>query len=353
MEPESAADAHPACFVHAGTHKTGTTAIQRFLAGNGEALARAGLYYPQAGRRSGALPGHHGLVAELRSGAHPSPDAGTLAAVTAEIARVRPERACLSAEGFSALHEREDALVALRDALAAIGYRPRVVLYVRAQDEYAESFYAELVKHGLTRSAAEFFDGVMQHGVVNELGRTYRFAYGPLVDRFASVFGDDAMIVRGYRDVGRPDALVLDFLAAVGVAERLPPGSVVHPAAYDNVRLSTGAVIAGLFANTAALLGDDGFAKAGAELVARHAADAREPFRPLAPHERERMTARFADENARLVARWNVEPPPFERRRTPRPESEPTRRARALFARAEAIRAERLAQANGPIPMQR
>ena len=353
MEPDAAAGERPACFVHAGTHKTGTTAIQRFLAGNSEALARAGLYYPQAGRRSGAFPGHHAVVSELRNTPRLEADAGTLAAVTAEIVRVRPQRACLSAEGFSTLHERDDALVALRDAIAAIGYRPRIVLYVRAQDEYAESLYAELVKHGLTRSAADCFGDMMQHGVANELGRTYRFAYGRLVDRFASVFGDDAMIVRGYRDIGRPDALVLDFIAAVGVAERVPPGSVVQPAAYDNVRPTTGGVITRLFANTAALLGDQQFAEAGAELVARHAADASEPFRPLAPRERERVAARFADENARLAARWNVEPLPFERRRTQRLESEPTRRARALFVRAEEIRAERLAQPNLRIPIKR
>ncbi len=251
------------------------------------------------------------------------------------------------------LHEREDALVALRDAIAAAGYRARIVLYVRAQDEYAESLYAELVKHGLTRSAADFFGDIMQHGVANKPGRTYLFAYGRLVERFASVFGDDAMIVRGYRDIGRPDALVLDFFGAVGAAGLVPPGSVAQPAAYDNLRPTTGGVITRLFANTAALLGDEQLAEAGAELVAHHAADASEPFRPLAPNERERVTARFADDNARLVARWKVEPLPFERRRTQRLESEPTRRARALFARAEEIRAERLAKANGLIPIKR
>ena len=66
------------CFIHAGTHKTGTTAIQRFLAGNRETLARAGFYYPRSGCWHPEFPGHHNLMFELTGDARFDPTAGML-----------------------------------------------------------------------------------------------------------------------------------------------------------------------------------------------------------------------------------------------------------------------------------
>ena len=207
----------------------------------------------------------------------------------------------MSSEAFEYLHVREDALVALRDAIAGLGYRPRIVLYVRAQDDYAESLYTELVKHGSTTSFAEFLDGVIAHGIVRYgPGGAYRFDYTKLAERFASVFGADAVIVRRYRDAGTAGALVADFFDAVGVAAP----TAGQPAVYDNFRLTTGGVIRQLFANTAAHLRDDRLTEAGAELVARFADEAGAPFRPLRSVDRARVTARFADDNAQLGRRW-------------------------------------------------
>jgi len=92
------------CVVHAGTHKTGTTAIQRFLAGNRERLARAGLYYPVTGLLSAQLPGHHNAAFEVTGDPRFDRAGGTLDDVLDELARVRPANACISSEGFAHLH---------------------------------------------------------------------------------------------------------------------------------------------------------------------------------------------------------------------------------------------------------
>ncbi|HWT04354.1 MAG TPA: hypothetical protein VN224_01225, partial [Xanthomonadales bacterium] len=225
------------CFIHAGTHKTGTTAIQRFLAGNRERLCAAGLYYPQTGVLSSQLPGHHNIAFELAGDPSFDRALGTLADVTQEIARVRPADACMSSEVFQYLHVNDAALVALRDALAAIGYRGRIVLYVRAQDQYLESLYAELVKHGLQLPFADVLDLAMGRGVIRH-GRvwTFRFDYTELANRFAAVFGSDAVIVRRYHDDGSAELLVHDFLAAVGSAPSLAADAGDEPAAYENMR---------------------------------------------------------------------------------------------------------------------
>jgi hypothetical protein len=325
----------PSCFVHVGTHKTGTTAIQRFLAGNRERLALDGLYYPRTGWLSGALPGHHNVASEL-AGDRFDRAAGTLGDVVAEIARARPRNACLSSENFEYLHVRDDALAALRDAIVAIGYRPRIVVYVRAQDEYAESLYAELVKHGMLLPFASFLDAVTGAGVVwYDRAWAFRFEYTKLASRFAAVFGSDAVIVRAYRDDGAAGSIVPDFLDAIGVAP--PAAAAAEPPVYENMRLTTGGVIEQLFRNTAAHLHDAGLAAAGAELVARDPHAASEPFRPLTPRDRERVGARFAGDNARLAQRWPAARI-AERRRAVRLEPERARGARRLFEHAEAVR---------------
>ena len=331
------------CFVHVGTHKTGTTAIQRFLAGNRERLAVDGLYYPQSGWLSGLLPGHHNVVWELLGDARFDRAAGSLGDVVAEIARVQPRIGCLSSENFEYLHARDDALVTLRDAIVAIGYRPRIVVYVRLQRDYAESLYAELVKHGMQVPFASFLDDVAGDGVVRyDCGWTFRFDYTKLVSRFADVFGADAVIVRAYRDGGSPGAIVGDFLDAIEFDGPLPEGA--EPV-YENVRLTTGGVIDQLFRNAAAELDDVRIGAAGAELVTRHAQEASEPFHPLSARARARLTSRFNGDNARLVERWPAAAGIADRRGAIRLESESARSARRLFERAESVRARYFADA--------
>jgi hypothetical protein len=324
------------CFVHVGTHKTGTTAIQRFLADNQERLAGAGLYYPRTGWPSSALPGHHVVASELAGDRLVDRAGGTLDDAVAEFARARARIACLSSENFEYLHVRDDALVRLRDAIAATGYRPRIVLYVRTQQDYAESLYAELVKHGLAVPFRSFLDEIVANGVVRyDRAWTFRFDYLELASRFANVFGPESVIVRAYRDDGSAHSIVRDFLAAVGFDGA--PVDGFEPA-YENVRLTTGGVITQLFRNAADVVGDPRIAGAGTDLVTRHARDASEPFHPLTSRDRARLSARFAGDNARLIERWPAAAGIADRRRATRLEAEPAQSARRLFEYAESVR---------------
>jgi hypothetical protein len=337
------------CFVHVGTHKTGTTAIQHFLAANRKLLGDGGLYYPRSGWLSPDLPGHHNVAFELAGDASFDPALGSLADVVGEFAAAGMPRVCLSSENFEYLHVREDALLALRDAIAAAGYRPQIVAYVRSQDEYAESLFAELVKHGMLATFDSFLADVAEHGLVRyDQAWAFRFDYAKLLDPFAAVFGADAMIVRGYRNDAAPESLIQDFLDTVGGVERSSAATGAATRSSENRRLTTGGVIEHIFHNTGTWLGDERLTAAGVELVARHPLAAGEPFRPLEPGERTRIRARFASQNAAVARRWPSAASITRPGSATGFEPQRARAARHLFERAEDMRRAYVAAASRP-----
>lgn len=317
------------CFVHVGTHKTGTTAIQRFLAANEAALADEGIAYPRAGRLSASYPGHHNIAFELYGDPRFDESLGTLADVLRELTGA--ERICLSSEDLEYLHTRPAALIALRDAIASAGYHPVVVIYLRAQGEYLESLYAEDVKHGSVSSFQQFRTGVVvagMHRYSNGLG--LRFEYTRLVGPFAAVFGLDSMIVRGYARPPSAAALVREFVEILGGVRDW--GAFDLPADYEHTRPSVGDVIRWLFANTAGAVGSDDALALGERYAA--ADDAARPFAALSRPDRAAVARRFARDNAVLGARWELSAlTPVASDVVGLTSSAPARR---LFARAEA-----------------
>jgi hypothetical protein len=202
------------CYLHVGTHKTGTTSIQRRLTADESAHLAAGLHVPRASRTD-PLAGHHNLAWELNDDPRFDPAHGTLADVLDEIADVRAERACLSSEDFEYLAGRPQRLARLTDGLRTIGYAPVVVVYLRPQADYAESLYAELVKFGLTLGFDAFLDRIVGAGSFWFDERwCYTFDYERLLDGFAQVVGPQRVVARRY-DGGSID-VVADFLTVVG-----------------------------------------------------------------------------------------------------------------------------------------
>ncbi len=130
--------------LHVGTHKTGTTALQNFLSTNERILRKNGVLYPPCGRA--AMGAHHHFVASVRLTGHPMFQAEKsfeeyledLKSVSRQCSRV-----LLSSEMFSENVDREK-LRQLHSVFSTI----RIVLYLRRQDSYLESSYAQLVKTG-------------------------------------------------------------------------------------------------------------------------------------------------------------------------------------------------------------
>lgn len=151
--------------LHIGTGKTGTSAIQRFLADHRAELAAGGVLYPRAmGPVRHTHLGHSAkldehLVGSLvwQRGGHTDPAAYRAhhrEALAAELREARPERLLFSDEGLYALGPV--ALGRLRTLLDEVAVARTVLVYLRPQAEHLVSRYQQSVKVGETATLAEF-----------------------------------------------------------------------------------------------------------------------------------------------------------------------------------------------------
>lgn len=200
-------------YLHAGTHKTGTTALQAFLYANRDLLNERGLYLPTAGLvGTPPMMAHHNVPYEL--GGHlVDPNAGGTAELFAELAACGADKAIVSSENFYALAIDPNALRRLRSEAERIGAEIRPILYLRPQATLIEALYVEFVKHGMCASFDDFLSEALDHGTVTYNEATYDLEYDRLAASFAGVFGHEAMTLVSYADVADGDGVVAHALS--------------------------------------------------------------------------------------------------------------------------------------------
>lgn len=156
--------------VHAGLHKTGTTALQRVLEADRDRLFGLGILFPRTGfvdqvrvsARQGATPGHALLEGALLKG-----DRGVLDALHAEIDASGAERVILSCENFSFPTESDEHAAEFADRFFEEFARfdqIRVVAFVRRPDTYVDSLYRELLFLGRTAANRPMRQFVIEWG---------------------------------------------------------------------------------------------------------------------------------------------------------------------------------------------
>ena len=208
-------------WLHAGFHKTGTTAIQAFAAGNQRHLRRLGLFYPRY-RRSlfRKDPAHHFLAhhAAGRAGSISASEAEGLLAQWERHAAALDSCVLLSAEPICRhLRGRSDSaedegtghlayLAYLSELLKNFEVVP--VLVIRRQDDFVRSFYQEAVARGTSRSAS------MDFATFRRKIGAGRAQFLPVVERFEAVFGQVRVLV--YEDLC-VDGLVPSFFRELGL----------------------------------------------------------------------------------------------------------------------------------------
>jgi hypothetical protein len=200
------------CFIHAGTHKTGTTYLQDFLQSNADTLADDGLYIPRSGRVF-PFSGHHNIAWQLNCDARYEYVNGGLAELIDELASAQPPRVCLSSEDFEFLYKDPRALRYLRTKLRTLNYTVRIIFFLRPQADYAEAMYGEIVKHGANLDFLEFLERFTSGEFEYSRRCCVASDYNLILDSFASVFGIENIIVRPYRNYSAPDRILIEFLS--------------------------------------------------------------------------------------------------------------------------------------------
>jgi hypothetical protein len=212
-------------FLHIGTGKTGTTALQNFFSQNRNILKNLGLLYPTNGCIGLA---HYNLSRVLgfgpkigqRDEVSDSERLTLQAELTAEIRASKTARAVLlSSEYFS----NPKQLELTRNFFA--NYPLKVLIYLRRHDSWWESAYNQAVKTVVNPPWGRGIEAFIRFQKrKNPQHRNHRY----LVDRWAAVFGADNLIIRPYEALQNQPNIVVDCLHALNlkdIAEKLNPQS--------------------------------------------------------------------------------------------------------------------------------
>ena len=203
-------------YFHIGTPKTGTTSIQFYCAQNNKALKKKGYVYPKlpfqftgSGRsRNGRfLAGYKGkidgkrAIDQLREGQE----------LLLELFK-KYDKVVLSEETFwTRLNEgREDKLTQLSDFCKEHEIRLKIIVYLRRQDQYLESWWRQKIKNGVRQEEWRTFLDAGEKGPVLD--------YYPKLKYIRGVVGKKNLIVRRFeRSAFKNGDLIEDFLNVIGI----------------------------------------------------------------------------------------------------------------------------------------
>jgi hypothetical protein len=292
------------------------------LAANAAAFAALGIYVPRMGRPAGAsgetLSGHHNVAWQINGDPRFDPKYGTLAQLTDELAATTAPVAVVSSEDFALSHDRPGALEALREAIAAAGFEPYVVIYLRTQSSYAGALYAELTQHqgALDCSFDDFSAAVITDGAFRVAFYTLPFDYAALLRAFETPFGAGRILVRPYASGGPSDALLRDFIAVIAPDGVTPDLARLQAPGRLNERVRFSALMETLRLHYLAVRADlpNIYTLAQGLFGSVDETMLEGSFAPIGPAEAARYRARFAASNDALRERygfaWPQEPEP-------------------------------------------
>jgi hypothetical protein len=195
-------------WLHLGLPKTGSSFIQTVLHIHRDALLSQGYLYPQTGIFHGAhkllavpfLSDERKALADVTPNLDSNPDE-LFFLLAEEVRQSGATNVVLSSEYFA---EAED-LSGLKQSLGRVGLPVTIIVYLRRQDKWIESGYNQAVKAGLEARKLV-------------LGSQYseRHDFESLLDRWAAVFGPEAIVVRTFEQAVKGHGVLKSFLQVVG-----------------------------------------------------------------------------------------------------------------------------------------
>ncbi len=209
-EPEVRRREPRTLFLHIGVHRTGTTAIQRLLHHNREALRRQGFHY------AFDTENHTRLASPLQETDKASAEVVERLVQDAEEAGL--PRVIVSGEDLSRI-PYPDRLAPLMDH-----FEVRVICYLRRQDRWMESWYNQHVRWPWEPETSRMSPSrfLALHPEFHWLD------YQALLIRWADVFGEDNLVVRVFEEARETPPFTQDFLGLCGIDPTLLEEAEAH-----------------------------------------------------------------------------------------------------------------------------
>lgn len=273
---------------HLGAHKTASSLLQKFMRDNRDALRRHRIHYVNRSEMNDHVGWGKRLLTQPErlerrvAEALANPWYRTLV-ISHENTLGPPFK-----DGAAHLYPRGPELA---EQLAHVlrHWRSRVVLYIRPQDEFVESYYLQRIHQGATLSFAEWLEQIDVDAI----------SWRPLVDALVEHFGREHVEVVDFGTIRHGQSeFVADFLRRVGAGSRIDP--TYRP--VRNPSISAKGLGIALAANRH--LRRDRERKAMRKFLQRHFSNQRYP-RPVLLSEEERRGLRraYADEYEELTGR--------------------------------------------------
>ncbi len=229
-------------YLHIGSPKTATTAIQDCLARNANFLCKNfGIFYPQSGRNVNA---HHPLAADLRTlfNKDKIPDhcygnnkrGKNWDNLLCEIEKKGrgSQKIILSSEDFFVLY-RTGNLASLKYIQQKLkSYRVIIIVYLRRQDLFIDSLFNQAIK-------ATIQHDIKPSRIINSHPVT-RQNYFNIVSAWSQVFGKQNVIIRPFeRKKFLGDDIIKDFFSQIDCHKVVLP----YQPEFKNERLSSAELI--------------------------------------------------------------------------------------------------------------
>ena len=190
---------------HVGAHKTGTSVVQSYLRDNARRLQRKRLYYVHRSAMNELVGWGDKLVA----------DTAPLARKIAQVARIPWFRAVVAShentlgrpfvQGTAGLYPHAATVI---PALGRVlhPYRAKVLLSIRPQVEFVESYYLQLIHQGGHQPFQEWLSQIDLDAL----------SWRPIVDALHDAFGPQHVEILDFREVQRDQqAYLRDFFRRI------------------------------------------------------------------------------------------------------------------------------------------
>jgi hypothetical protein len=295
------------CFIHIGTHKTGTTALQIVFNRSRLLLVANDILYPTTGRPPEGPNGHHNLAWEISGDRRFRSEYGTIEDLEGLLATAGGV-VVLSSEDFECSVYHEGGFDAFLQRLRSHGFQISIVVYLRHQADYAESLYQTMVTHGLPHAFSEFVETILESGRFSWQKWIFPFCYRDFLDRLEA-FAETQVIVRSYDRLAHPP-LIADF--CIGVLGVEPGALGIDLGLRANARAPLIETLRAFCENRkgAALDLEE------LEVLASLARGLGSDSPPMSLAARRALTERFRDSNAHVCARFGIPPWTEDRRRS-------------------------------------